>query len=335
MVSVVIPTYNRADYVGAAVDSVLAQTYGDREIIVVDDGSTDETEAALKPHAGRIRYLQQENAGVSAARNAGIAAAEAPWIAFLDSDDFWLPDKLDIQMTCVTRTGADLCFTDFWVHDDRGTHEQDAWSRRNPDAPEYITISDPCELFAYAAPPMHIGTMLVRKDLLARIGGFDIRRRIGEDTDLIFRALRGGRGVWISSSLAVRNRTVRRGGLYGGLDTAAHRRQAEAQITALAEAYFSGYGLCSKAAADMRHRLAHALSRRAVCACVEGDYRQGRQFAREALRYTNDLRIRSRALAAWLSPRLVQKLSSSNKHKMQNWKSEYRNPEQIQSTKFE
>ncbi len=98
LVSVVIPTYNRAQMVSEAVRSVLEQTFGDLEVIVVDDGSTDGTREALKPHADKIRYLRQENSGVSAARNRGIAEARGSLIAFLDSDDLWLPAKLKNQV---------------------------------------------------------------------------------------------------------------------------------------------------------------------------------------------------------------------------------------------
>ncbi len=96
-VSVVIPTYNYGHFVTGAVESALAQTYTDREVIVVDDGSTDDTRDRLAPFEGRIRYIHQENRGLSAARNTGIRAARSPLIAFLDSDDLWHPEKLAVQ----------------------------------------------------------------------------------------------------------------------------------------------------------------------------------------------------------------------------------------------
>ena len=102
-VSVVIPTFNRAPFVGKAVESVLRQTFEDHEIIVVDDGSTDDTRDCLKEFLPRIRYLFQRNAGVSSARNAGIRAAKGEWVAFLDSDDEWLPTKLRVQMEDLSR----------------------------------------------------------------------------------------------------------------------------------------------------------------------------------------------------------------------------------------
>jgi glycosyltransferase involved in cell wall biosynthesis len=97
-VSVIIPTYNYARFVGEAVDSVLAQTLPPLEVIVVDDGSTDGTAEVLARYGDRIRVLRQKNAGVAMARNAGIAAARGEYLAFLDSDDAWYPRKLELQM---------------------------------------------------------------------------------------------------------------------------------------------------------------------------------------------------------------------------------------------
>jgi len=93
-VSVVIPTYNSAATVKEAIESVLCQTYADLEINVIDDGSTDDTEKMVRQFGDRIRYVKQMNQGVSAARNAGIKQARGEYIAFLDSDDIWLPEKL-------------------------------------------------------------------------------------------------------------------------------------------------------------------------------------------------------------------------------------------------
>jgi len=98
LVSVVVPTYNRAHCIIEAVESVLCQDWKDLECIVVDDGSTDDTRKRLEPYFEKIRYLYQQNSGVSTARNTGIKAARGEWIAFLDSDDIWEPDKLKIQM---------------------------------------------------------------------------------------------------------------------------------------------------------------------------------------------------------------------------------------------
>ncbi len=97
-VSVIIPTYNRRIYLPEAVDSVLKQTYPPTEIFVVDDGSTDGTEELFKKSSSNLRYLYQANQGVASARNLGISQAQGEWLAFLDSDDYWLPRKLEHQM---------------------------------------------------------------------------------------------------------------------------------------------------------------------------------------------------------------------------------------------
>ena len=103
MFSVVIPTFNRARYLPLAVDSVLRQQFGDFEIIVVDDGSTDETSKVAATYGDRIKYLRQENRGVSAARNAGVAASHGRWVAYLDSDDEWLEGYLQRQQELISR----------------------------------------------------------------------------------------------------------------------------------------------------------------------------------------------------------------------------------------
>jgi glycosyltransferase involved in cell wall biosynthesis len=105
-VSVVIPTYNRAATVPRAIESVLAQTVSDLEVIVVDDGSSDDTGKVLGEIFGdRIRYYAQANQDASAARNKGIAEAQGEWIAFLDSDDLWEKDKLEWQFKTLERFG--------------------------------------------------------------------------------------------------------------------------------------------------------------------------------------------------------------------------------------
>ena len=98
-VSVIIPTFNRVEYLPDALDSVYSQTHSVSEVIVVDDGSTDHTVEKLSPAYPSVQFLRQENQGVSAARNLGIAQASHPWIALLDSDDRWTPQKLEQQIT--------------------------------------------------------------------------------------------------------------------------------------------------------------------------------------------------------------------------------------------
>src|ERR1035438_9429294 len=101
LVSAIIPTYNYARYMADCVGSVLGQSYPNIELIVVDDGGTDDTRQRLGPYIDRIRYIYQDNQGVGAARNTGIAAARGEYIALLDADDIWHPRKIELQMKFV------------------------------------------------------------------------------------------------------------------------------------------------------------------------------------------------------------------------------------------
>lgn len=114
-VSVVVPAYNVARYVGAALDSVFAQTFRDYEVIVVNDGSPDTPalERSLAPYGGRVVYVRQENRGPGGARNTGVLKARAPYVAFLDGDDIWLPDYLAAQMAVLRADPSlDLVYAD-------------------------------------------------------------------------------------------------------------------------------------------------------------------------------------------------------------------------------
>lgn len=114
MISVVLPTYNRARCLSRAINSVLNQTYSDFELIVVDDGSTDNTRELVEGYSDpRIRYLYQENAGANAARNRGIEEARGEYIAFHDSDDEWREDKLDVQLRALKEHNVDIVFCGF------------------------------------------------------------------------------------------------------------------------------------------------------------------------------------------------------------------------------
>ena len=116
-ISVIIPTYNRCWILKEAIDSVLSQKFTDFEIIVVDDGSNDATAALLSAYGDQITTIYQENRGVSAARNAGILMAKGNYIAFLDSDDMWLPEKLSCQVDFFqSHPEAVICQTDeIWI----------------------------------------------------------------------------------------------------------------------------------------------------------------------------------------------------------------------------
>jgi len=113
-VSVIIPTYNSAQYVTDAVNSVLNQSFGDLEVLVIDDGSTDDTETVMSHYTAPVRYIRQQNGGVAVARNRGISESRGRYVAFLDADDTWLPDKLERQIAALRAHPDDrVCYTAF------------------------------------------------------------------------------------------------------------------------------------------------------------------------------------------------------------------------------
>ena len=114
MISVIIPTYNRGRCIQRSIDSVLSQTYKDIELIIVDDGSTDQTEEVVKKYEDpRIRYIKAGHGGAGAARNRGVFEAKGEYIAFQDSDDYWQPQKLERQLERMKNVDADILFCAF------------------------------------------------------------------------------------------------------------------------------------------------------------------------------------------------------------------------------
>lgn len=176
-VSVVIPAYNRERLVAASIDSVLSQGVP-LDLIVVDDGSTDETAKVVREYGDALRYHHQENRGIAGARNAGIALATAPLLAFLDSDDIWMPDKLKNQMAALD---ADPELEAVFGHAEQFYDEavDDEFRRRHP-------------IKTQGAPATLSAAMLIRRDSFDRIGPFDASVDYGLDVDWYLRATDSG-----------------------------------------------------------------------------------------------------------------------------------------------
>jgi glycosyltransferase involved in cell wall biosynthesis len=192
MISVVIPTYKHRDYVLQTLDSVFAQTYADYEVIVVNDGSPDDTAELLRPLAesGRIRYIEQENQGMSAARNRGIAEARGDFIALLDDDDLWPPDKLQTQVEAMrAHPGAVL------VHGRAALLKPDGstYILAKPTYPSgavYEQIREHCWV-------MSPGQALIRTHVLRKVGGFDPGLWATDDWDLYIKLARQGEFLFV------------------------------------------------------------------------------------------------------------------------------------------
>lgn len=215
-VSVVIPTFNRGEFVVNALESVFAQTYQDYEVIVVDDGSTDDTRDKLRPYMERIRYFYQKNQGASAARNKGIEVARGEWISTLDSDDVWLPTKLERQFEAISALGGDFgaCFTDCQFAGDPSLHRTAFELGGLDKARSFGILDNPLYYVAFRRPVIWIQSLLIRRSLLSDLGGFDESLVVIQDTDLIFQLAMKTKFCFTAEPLVKVDRTpTRQGGL--------------------------------------------------------------------------------------------------------------------------
>jgi len=180
-IGVVIPAFNAAGYVGQAIESVLAQTLRPSRIVVVDDGSADETAAIVERFGRAVTCIRQENRGVAAARNRGARASETEWIAFLDADDVWLPTKLQRQQRCLQGSEAALVYTAVTlVAQDLSPIATARVAGTRDDLEALLLHRD-------NIPQTSPSTLLVRYSTFAAIGGYDETLSTMADWDLLIR----------------------------------------------------------------------------------------------------------------------------------------------------
>lgn len=180
-VSVVMPTYNYGHYLAGALTSALGQTHADLEVLVIDDGSTDNTAAIMQPFLAdeRVRYYRRANQGPAAARNFGIAAARGTWVAFLDADDRWLPAKLEKQLArAATALAPGLVYTRRLRMDAEGRP---------------LEFKQPRLYSGWVLPQLFrdnfvcFSSVMVRREMLDSVGGFDTTVEHSEDYELLLR----------------------------------------------------------------------------------------------------------------------------------------------------
>lgn len=180
-VSVVTPTYNRADFIREAVDSVLSQSFRDLEMIVVDDGSRDNTRDVLASclDDGRLHYVFQENQGQSVARNKGIRAARGEYICFLDSDNYWLPGKLEASVRFMdAHPDVDILYGDNISIDEEGRIISKDNMKRHSGRITGLLLHDNF---------ISNNTVMVRRECFEQLGGFNEKDRLAEDYELWLR----------------------------------------------------------------------------------------------------------------------------------------------------
>jgi len=183
-ISVIIPTHNRQNFLSRAIESVFSQTFCDFEMLIIDDGSTDQTKEAVKKYIvtqpDKIKYFYQDNKGPSAARNKGIQQASGEYVAFLDDDDEWLPDKLECQITGFSKNkNIGLAYTDYYIITEDLTaphiHHCEEFNRAKFEKMFYVKnlISTP--------------TIMARKECFEKLGLFDEGLEVAEDWDMWLR----------------------------------------------------------------------------------------------------------------------------------------------------
>ncbi len=206
-VSVIIPTFNRAHHISRAIDSVLAQDLHNFELIVVDDGSTDNTRELVEVYGDSLRYIVQGNQGPGAARNAGVNQATGEWIAFLDSDDVWLPNKLAQQVPWAQSIGADVCFHDVVRHDKElgVVRRSDDVRRRVPGLPALKSelLPDSFRLLVTAGSLFLTTSLLVKRAAFLAVGGMSRELLTNQDIELYLRLFPRYRVAFLAEPLAV------------------------------------------------------------------------------------------------------------------------------------
>lgn len=181
MISVIIPLYNKKDSIATALNSILAQTYQDFEVVVVDDGSTDDGAAIVEQYTdSRIRLIRQANAGVSAARNKGIAEAKGEYVAFLDADDEWMPEFLAEIVALQQEFPECKAQATTYVQCQNG-EKKGVILNRLPFTGEHGVLTNYFEVASHSHPPVWTSAVCIERALLMEIGCFPLGIKSGED----------------------------------------------------------------------------------------------------------------------------------------------------------
>jgi glycosyltransferase involved in cell wall biosynthesis len=198
-VSVVIPTFNRADLISETINSIIDQSFPPAEIIVVDDGSVDDTEHVIAGYGDKVQYVKIKNSGVCKARNVGVSVANSDWIAFCDADDLWLRDKLSLQVELIRQTPeVEYCFTNFRIVEDGQWSQKEKFDELPPDywdiprmeiTPNSFVIRESFYHRIITKQPIFPSTIMMTKGFFYNIGGFNesFGRVLSEDFEFTLR----------------------------------------------------------------------------------------------------------------------------------------------------
>lgn len=204
-VSVVLPVFNGAQFIGNAIQSVLKQSFRDFEVIVVDDGSTDGTEKVVRQYSDGIRYHFQSNQGAGVARNIGVSLAQGEWIAFLDADDTWYPDKLKIQLNfAAALPEIALFYSDMDTVDDKDRVTEQAFLGKRLERRRRRKRRNLVSIIFDDRPPPYPSTVFIKKNAFIEAGAFSplFRGNYHEDLEFFSRVAQRFPIYFIPQSLA-------------------------------------------------------------------------------------------------------------------------------------
>ena len=312
-VSVIIPTYNRARDVQNAINSVLCQTFKDFEVVVVDDGSSDDTGLELKEVYGdRIRYHFQANQGLSGALNTGLELAQGEWIAFLDSDDYWEKEKLELQFNALEQFGPQCgaCYTDvgffnypeprtmFELADEEDRHVGTTGISKNA----IRMIVSP----GGAGMVVCICSVMSRADLVKKAGGFDRNLKFGMDSDFLFRLAKLTDFCYVNQRLVMVDRSPAEQ-RHAGASAEWNKLEFVLLQTLIRFEKFKSLsaGLPAKVRESIVEGLATVHSGLANCHLQTGDYAKARHEAFKAVQADFSFNLIAKWLLTWISPRLA------------------------------
>lgn len=299
-VSIVIPAYNVAEFIGATLDSALAQTFSDYEIILVNDGSpdTEKLETVLRNYFGNIVYIKQKNGGAARARNAAIENARGELLAFLDGDDLWLPEYLESQLALLEEKQCDLVYCDALLFGDL-RNQVETFMGKSPSSGRVTTeslINGTCNVITS-------GTIVKREKVL-RVGMFDPDLPpIGmEDFDLWFRLAKAGAVLDYQKRVLIKYR-VRSSSLSG-----TNIQRAERNVVAL-EVFEEKYDLTEREKAVLKNQLRFAAAElsleKAKFEITRENYRAARTLLRDANEYYRKPKFSLLIFLLAVNPKLV------------------------------
>ncbi len=306
-VSVIIPAYNVSPFIRETIDSVLAQTFTDYEIIVINDGSedTEELEAALRPHMDRITYIKQENRGAGAARNAGLRAAKGEYVAFLDGDDVWLPEFLSDQLAFIqSGNGYDLVYADAVLFGDRRAAKGTIMQREPSNGPVTFEslIGERCVV--------NTSSVVARREPILEVGLFDEDLRNSQDFDLWLRlAMRDNARMNFQKKVLVRHRVWSGSLAFDGI------KSVEGELRVLEKV-----GRRKDLTAQERATLARTVALRTASveidrgkrSLLQGEFKAAADSFRIANNYFHSWKLQLALFGLRVAPRLLQRAYKSS-----------------------